>query len=255
VKKYREFHVKECKRRLTSDMRRTFRNAASRGKACGICLEKVLKKAGETHERRFGILPNCKHVFCVGCIRTWREQTVSVVNRDNVKACPECRTPSDYVIPSKYWVEDQDEKEKLLEDFRRNAKKKHCKYFLRGEESCPFGNRCFYRHELPDGTSVDIGPPRARRVPTYEALLSFSDTDEEDDVDEEIMSIFASGPRPVGRSRYRVTSSSRGARSSTPSDQVPRTFHSVLDILLRAGRSSSSYVDSDTVSEQLYTID
>jgi hypothetical protein len=63
-------------------MRRTFRNAASRGKACGICLEKVLKKAGETHERRFGILPNCKHVFCVGCIRTWREQTVSVVNRD-----------------------------------------------------------------------------------------------------------------------------------------------------------------------------
>lgn len=41
---------------------------------------------------------------------------------------------------------------------------KDCKYFKRGDGKCPFGNKCFYQHNLPDGTHVDVGPPpRARR--------------------------------------------------------------------------------------------
>ena len=63
-------------------MRRTFRDLASRGKSCGICLETVLQKKGDKAARRFGILPGCKHVFCIGCIRTWREQILTVVDRD-----------------------------------------------------------------------------------------------------------------------------------------------------------------------------
>nr|CAD7261545.1 unnamed protein product [Timema shepardi] len=26
--------------------------------------------------------------------------------------------------------------------------------------TCPFGNKCFYRHAYPDGTTVDVGPPK-----------------------------------------------------------------------------------------------
>uniref|UniRef100_A0A8B9DGF9 RING-type E3 ubiquitin transferase n=1 Tax=Anser cygnoides TaxID=8845 RepID=A0A8B9DGF9_ANSCY len=38
---------------------------------CGICMERVYEKA-LPEERLFGILPNCGHAFCLGCIRTWR---------------------------------------------------------------------------------------------------------------------------------------------------------------------------------------
>lgn len=40
---------------------------------------------------------------------------------------------------------------------------KPCKYFKQGEGQCPFGNKCFYLHALPDGTKKDVGPPRRRR--------------------------------------------------------------------------------------------
>jgi len=34
-------------------------------------MERVCEKA-LPEERLFGILPNCSHAFCLGCIRTWR---------------------------------------------------------------------------------------------------------------------------------------------------------------------------------------
>lgn len=30
---------------------------------------------------------------------------------------------------------------------------------LQGSGTCPFGNKCFYRHCLPDGKTVDVGEP------------------------------------------------------------------------------------------------
>ncbi|EPB80092.1 hypothetical protein ANCCEY_00780, partial [Ancylostoma ceylanicum] len=47
-----------------------------------------------------------------------------------------------------------------------------CRYYLKGKyglgvsaEGCPFGNKCFYKHQLPDG-SIDPGEaPHARRKP------------------------------------------------------------------------------------------
>jgi hypothetical protein len=45
----------------------------------------------------------------------------------------------------------------------RICSKKECKYFNKGEGTCPFGNKCFYRHALADGTIKDVGPPRRRR--------------------------------------------------------------------------------------------
>lgn len=38
---------------------------------CGICMDKVWDKPEA--QRIFGILPNCGHAHCLGCLRTWRK--------------------------------------------------------------------------------------------------------------------------------------------------------------------------------------
>ncbi|NXE81142.1 MKRN2 ligase, partial [Cochlearius cochlearius] len=107
-------------------------------------------------ERLFGILPNCSHAYCVGCIRKWRRSRdfQSVV----IKACPECRVTSSYYIPHKYWVSDVGEKEKLIETFKARTGKIRCKFFVRNRGRCPFKSDCIYLHELPAGWL-----PRRRR--------------------------------------------------------------------------------------------
>ncbi|NXO41808.1 MKRN1 ligase, partial [Locustella ochotensis] len=96
-------------------------------------------------ERLFGILPNCSHAYCLGCIRKWRR------SRDFeskvIKACPECRITSNYYIPHKYWISDADEKEKLIATFKKRTGKIRCKFFIHGY--CPFKSECIYLHELP----------------------------------------------------------------------------------------------------------
>lgn len=38
------------------------------------------------------------------------------------RACPECRVASEFVIPSVYWVEDQDDKDHLIELFKSGVR-------------------------------------------------------------------------------------------------------------------------------------
>ncbi|KAL8178959.1 UNVERIFIED_CONTAM: hypothetical protein K2H54_058076 [Gekko kuhli] len=125
---------------------------------CGICMDKVYEKT-LPEERLFGILPNCNHAYCVGCIRKWRK------SRDFqnavIKGCPECRVTSSYFIPNKYWISDTDEKEKLIETFKSRTGKIRCKFFVRGNGHCPFKSECIYLHELPGG-QVPVPRPRQR---------------------------------------------------------------------------------------------
>jgi len=126
----------------TEEMKLSFAIAKSQDKMCGICLETVVKKRGR--ECRFGILPKCKHIFCLTCIRRWRQAEYI---EDNVKrGCPECRVFSEFVCPSAYWVDTKEEKDKLLSEYRAAMGAKDCKYFNGGLGKCPFGNKCFYRH-------------------------------------------------------------------------------------------------------------
>ena len=51
----------------------------SNEKECGICLEVIKDKVAEpgSHvhvDRRFGILENCIHCFCLSCIKEWRNK-------------------------------------------------------------------------------------------------------------------------------------------------------------------------------------
>ncbi|KRT80799.1 zinc finger protein [Oryctes borbonicus] len=128
-------------------------------KVCGICFEVVMEKI--PYERKFGILPNCNHCFCLTCIRKWRQ--AKQFENSIIRACPECRVTSDFVCPSSYWADTVSEKETLISNYKKALSKKDCKYFRKGVGSCPFGNKCFYLHALNDGTKVDVGPPPSQR--------------------------------------------------------------------------------------------
>ncbi|KAG9353026.1 hypothetical protein JZ751_017602 [Albula glossodonta] len=157
------------------DMEKAFAAQHSQDKVCSICMEVVYEKAVPS-ERRFGILSSCCHTYCLSCIRQWRCAKQS---------CPECRVVSEFVIPSVYWVEDQQEKNRLIEEFKAGVSKKACKYFDQGRGTCPFGGKCFYMHAYPDGTRAEPDKPRKqlssegsvrerehRGVPQYEDEVS-----------------------------------------------------------------------------------
>lgn len=116
----------ECMSMLEKDMEHSFAVARSKDKTCGICFEVITEKA-QRGEHRFGILPNCNHIFCLPCIRKWRQAK----NFDStiVRACPECRIESHYVCPSLYWVDTKEEKDKLLGEYKEALRQQHCKYF------------------------------------------------------------------------------------------------------------------------------
>lgn len=159
-KQQRKKHRTDCIQQHENDMELAFAVARSRDKSCGICFEVIMEKA---REQRFGILPNCNHIFCLECIRKWRQE--KQFETKIIRACPECRTTSDFVCPSAYWVDTKDDKDKLLSDYKKALEAKQCKYFKQGDGTCPFGNKCFYKHALKDGKRVDVGlpPPNNRR--------------------------------------------------------------------------------------------
>ncbi|OXA52682.1 probable E3 ubiquitin-protein ligase makorin-1 [Folsomia candida] len=155
----RKQHFSECVSKHEHDMELAFAVARSNGKTCGICMEVIMEKT-PPGEQRFGILPSCIHCYCLSCIRTWRQ--ARQFENKIIRACPECRVTSDYVCPSRYWVEKKEDKEKLIQSYLESLSKKDCRYYQNGSGECPFGNKCFYLHAGPDGRNVDVGPPRRR---------------------------------------------------------------------------------------------
>jgi len=152
----RRAHLAECLQEHERNMELSFAVARSKEKTCGICMETVLEKP--KGEARFGILPSCNHCFCLPCIRKWRQ--AKQFEHKIIRACPECRQTSDYICPSRFWVETPEEKDRLLTDYKKNLGQKECKYFNKGTGECPFGNKCFYQHADKDGRVVDVGPPK-----------------------------------------------------------------------------------------------
>ncbi|XP_014669819.1 PREDICTED: probable E3 ubiquitin-protein ligase makorin-1 [Priapulus caudatus] len=159
-KDQRALHKEACLKQHEKDMEYSFQVQRSKDKACGICMELVMEKT-PVSERRFGILSNCKHVFCLSCIRKWR--SAKQFENKIIRACPECRVNSNFVTPSLYWVEDHQEKLELIEGYKTALSAKPCKYFKHGCGECPFAGNCFYQHAYFDGTKAKRTPPRPRR--------------------------------------------------------------------------------------------
>ncbi|XP_030585076.1 E3 ubiquitin-protein ligase makorin-2 [Archocentrus centrarchus] len=153
----RRAHEKICLLAFEADMEKAFAAQLSQDKVCSICMDVVVQKANPS-DRRFGILSSCSHIFCLACIRKWR--CTRNFHNKIIKSCPQCRVISEFVIPSVYWVEDQDEKDHLIELFKSGVSKKACKYFDQGRSSCPFGGKCLYLHAFPDGTRAEAERPR-----------------------------------------------------------------------------------------------
>uniref|UniRef100_A0A8C0VXW1 E3 ubiquitin-protein ligase makorin-2 n=1 Tax=Cyanistes caeruleus TaxID=156563 RepID=A0A8C0VXW1_CYACU len=153
----RKAHEMMCMATFEHDMERAFAIQASQDKVCSICMEVVYEKPSAS-ERRFGILSNCTHTYCLSCIRQWR--CAKQFENPIIKSCPECRVISEFVIPSVYWVEEQEKKNELIEAFKQGVGKKPCKYFEQGKGTCPFGGKCLYLHAYPDGTRAEPEKPR-----------------------------------------------------------------------------------------------
>lgn len=150
-----EAHRRACVEAHERDMELSFAVQRSMDKVCGICMEVVYEKA-DPSDRRFGILFSCNHTYCLRCIRRWRSAT-QFENRIS-KSCPQCRVSSGFVIPSEFWVEEEEEKEKLVQQYKEGMSQKACRYFAGGLGHCPFGEFCFYKHEYPEGWRDQ--PPR-----------------------------------------------------------------------------------------------
>ncbi|XP_048205757.1 E3 ubiquitin-protein ligase makorin-1-like [Perognathus longimembris pacificus] len=144
----RSQHRKSCIEAHEKDMELSFAVQRSKDMVCGVCMEVVYEKANP-RERRFGILSNCSHTYCLQCIRKWR--SAKQFESKIIKSCPECRITSNFVIPSEYWVEEKEEKKKLIQKYKEAMSSKACRYFDEGRGGCLFGGNCFYKHAYPDG--------------------------------------------------------------------------------------------------------
>ncbi|XP_021243818.1 E3 ubiquitin-protein ligase makorin-1 isoform X3 [Numida meleagris] len=162
----RSQHIKSCIEAHEKDMELSFAVQRSKDMVCGICMEVVYEKANPS-ERRFGILSNCNHTYCLKCIRKWR--SAKQFESKIIKSCPECRITSNFVIPSEYWVEEKEEKQKLIQKYKEAMSNKPCRYFDEGRGSCPFGGNCFYKHAYPDGRQEEPQRPKVGTASRYRA--------------------------------------------------------------------------------------
>ncbi|XP_067164063.1 E3 ubiquitin-protein ligase makorin-1 isoform X1 [Apteryx mantelli] len=162
----RSQHIKSCIEAHEKDMELSFAVQRSKDMVCGICMEVVYEKANPS-ERRFGILSNCSHTYCLKCIRKWR--SAKQFESKIIKSCPECRITSNFVIPSEYWVEEKEEKQKLIQKYKEAMSNKPCRYFDEGRGSCPFGGNCFYKHAYPDGRREEPQRPKVGTSSRYRA--------------------------------------------------------------------------------------
>ncbi|KAM7509000.1 hypothetical protein LguiA_019453 [Lonicera macranthoides] len=137
-----EEHIKACekqKNRLEVLKR-------SREIECGVCLERVLSKPTAA-ERKFGLLSECDHPFCISCIRNWRSTspTIGMDLNSSLRACPLCRKLSYFVIPSVIWYCTKEEKQEIIDSYKSKLRSIDCKHFDFGNGTCPFGTSCFYK--------------------------------------------------------------------------------------------------------------
>lgn len=120
------FRLKECEEHKRSCERRQKHLDSlkhSQDIECSVCLERVLSKPTST-ERKFGLLSECDHPFCITCIRNWRSNSPSSGMDINsaLRACPICRKLSYFVVPSAIWYFSKAEKQEIMYNYKSKLK-------------------------------------------------------------------------------------------------------------------------------------
>ncbi|XP_057978680.1 putative RING-type E3 ubiquitin transferase C3H69 isoform X2 [Malania oleifera] len=149
----REEHVRTCEKK----QKHLESLKHSQEIECSVCLERVLSKPTPA-ERKFGLLSECDHPFCITCIRNWRNSspTSGMDVNTALRACPICRKLSYFVIPSVIWYTTKEEKQEIVDSYKAKLRSINCKYFDFGNGACPFGTSCFYKHEYRDGRTEEV---------------------------------------------------------------------------------------------------
>jgi E3 ubiquitin-protein ligase makorin len=90
---------------------------------CSVCLDRVLSKLTAA-ERKFGLLSECNHPFCISCIRNWRgsSPTSGMDVNSSLRACPICRKLSYFVIPSVIWYSTKEEKQEIVDTYKEKLR-------------------------------------------------------------------------------------------------------------------------------------
>ncbi|KAE8720789.1 E3 ubiquitin-protein ligase makorin [Hibiscus syriacus] len=149
----REEHIKMCEKKQKHLEALKY----SQEIECSVCLDRVLMKLTAA-ERKFGLLSECDHPFCVSCIRNWRSSSPSSGMDVNtaLRTCPICRKLSYFVIPSVIWYSTPEEKKEIVDSYKAKLRSIDCKHFNFGNGNCPFGNSCFYKHAYRDGQLEEV---------------------------------------------------------------------------------------------------
>uniref|UniRef100_A0A1J3JWV4 E3 ubiquitin-protein ligase makorin n=1 Tax=Noccaea caerulescens TaxID=107243 RepID=A0A1J3JWV4_NOCCA len=149
----REEHTKECEKK----QKQIEALKTSQEIECSVCLDRVLSKANPG-ERKFGLLTECDHPFCIQCIRNWRSSApVSGMDvNSTLRACPICRKLSYFVVPSVVWYSTPEDKKEIIDVYKAKLRSIDCKHFNFGNGNCPFGGSCFYKHAYSDGHLEEV---------------------------------------------------------------------------------------------------
>lgn len=154
---------------------------------CSVCLERVLSKPTPA-ERKFGLLSECDHPFCISCIRNWRNSsTTSGLDVNNaLRACPICRKLSYFVVPSVLWYTTKEEKQEIVDSYKAKLKSIDCKHFDFGNGNCPFGTSCFYKHTVRPGSYIwkNHRPPPRKPTPRRSDAVDMDPFINRDDIND-----------------------------------------------------------------------
>ncbi|KAK8790839.1 hypothetical protein WA158_005470 [Blastocystis sp. Blastoise] len=110
---------------------------------CPLCNNNVISQG-----KRFGLMESCSHVFCLNCIKNWRQ---AHKGDPNLRCCPICHNDSYFVIPSNTPIMNETIKQQIIKDYKKNMSSIPCKFFNHGKGQCPFGSSCFYSHKDSEG--------------------------------------------------------------------------------------------------------
>ena len=112
---------------------------------CLLCNEYVLRKISLTG-RRFGILENCFHIFCIGCLTNRIMLHIEVYkfqSRFNTKEllkksifCPWCKAPSSSIMCSTKVLFDYSEKFNYIQQFKKSLLNIECPFIKNGISRC-----------------------------------------------------------------------------------------------------------------------
>ncbi|XP_057991668.1 E3 ubiquitin-protein ligase makorin-like isoform X2 [Hevea brasiliensis] len=174
----REEHLKTCEK----NQKHIEALKHSQDIECSVCLDRVLAKPTAA-ERKFGLLSECDHPFCISCIRNWRSNspTSGMDVNTALRACPICRKLSYFVVPSVIWYSSKEEKQEIIDSYKAKLRSIDCKHFDFGNGNCPFGTSCFYKHTIKPGSyawKYHRPPPRrpcSRRTSVVDNMNAFFD--------------------------------------------------------------------------------